>query len=102
MELKGSKTEQNLKDAFRGESQANRGFMYFAAKADLEGENDVAAVVRSAAERDTGHAHGHLEYPQAVGDPVSAYQLQHGGIMLTQRRRVECLNKRYLYLPLWR
>ena len=44
MELKGSSTEQNLKDAFAGESQANRRYLYFASKADVEGYNDVAAV----------------------------------------------------------
>ena len=44
MALKGSKTEQNLKDAFAGESQANRRYLYFAAKADVEGYNDVAGV----------------------------------------------------------
>jgi hypothetical protein len=43
MALKGSKTEQNLKDAFAGESQANRRYLYFAGKADIEGQNDVAA-----------------------------------------------------------
>ena len=47
MSLKGSKTEGNLKDAFAGESQANRRYLYFAAKADVEGYNDVAAVFRS-------------------------------------------------------
>ena len=47
MALKGSKTEQNLKDAFAGESQANRRYLYFASKADVEGYNDVAAVFRS-------------------------------------------------------
>jgi len=62
MSLKDSKTEQNLKDAFAGESQANRRYLYFAAKADVEGYNDVAAVFRSTAEGETGHAHGHLEY----------------------------------------
>ena len=62
MELKGSKTEQHLKDAFAGESQANRRYLYFAAKADVEGYNDVSAVFRSTAEGETGHAHGHLEY----------------------------------------
>jgi rubrerythrin len=41
--LKGSKTEKNLKDAFAGESQANRRYLYFAAKADVEGYNDVSA-----------------------------------------------------------
>ena len=44
MSLKGSKTEQNLKDAFAGESQANRRYLYFAAKADVEGQNDIATV----------------------------------------------------------
>jgi rubrerythrin len=71
MALKDSKTEQNLKDAFAGESQANRRYLYFAAKADVEGYNDVATVFRSTAEGETGHAHGHLEYLEAVGDPAT-------------------------------
>ena len=71
MELQSSKTAQNLKDAFAGESQANRRYLYFAAKADVEGENDVAAVFRSTAEGETGHAHGHLEYLEEVGDPAT-------------------------------
>ena len=62
MNLKGSKTEKNLKDAFAGESQANRRYLYFAQKADVEGFNDVSAVFRSTAEGETGHAHGHLEW----------------------------------------
>ena len=71
MELQSSKTVHNLKDAFAGESQANRRYLYFAAKADVEGENDVAAVFRSTAEGETGHAHGHLEYLEEVGDPAT-------------------------------
>ena len=71
MALKGSKTEQNLNDAFAGESQANRRYLYFAQKADVEGYNDVSAVFRSTAEGETGHAHGHLEYLQEVGDPAT-------------------------------
>ncbi len=67
MGLKGSKTEQNLKDAFAGESQANRRYLYFANKADVEGQNDVAMLFRSTAEGETGHAHGHLEFLEAVG-----------------------------------
>ena len=67
MALKGTKTEQNLKDAFAGESQANRRYLYFAAKADVEGYNDVSAVFRSTAEGETGHAHGHLDYLVEVG-----------------------------------
>jgi rubrerythrin len=69
--IKGSKTEKNLKDAFAGESQANRRYLYFAQKADVEGHNDTAAVFRSTAEGETGHAHGHLEYLEAVGDPAT-------------------------------
>ena len=71
MSLKGSKTEGHLKAAFAGESQANRRYLYFAQKADVEGYNDVAAVFRSTAEGETGHAHGHLEYLEAVGDPAT-------------------------------
>jgi len=69
--LKGSKTEENLKYAFAGESQANRRYLYFAQKADVEGYNDVAAVFRSTAEGETGHAHGHLEFLESVGDPAT-------------------------------
>ena len=69
--LKGTETEQNLKDAFAGESLANRRYLYFAQKADVEDFNDVAAVFRSTAEGETGHAHGHLEYLEEVGDPAT-------------------------------
>ena len=69
--LKGTKTEENLKAAFAGESQAHRRYLYFAQKADVEGYNDVAAVFRSTAEGETGHAHGHLEYLEEVGDPAT-------------------------------
>ncbi|MGH8284021.1 MAG: rubrerythrin family protein [Gammaproteobacteria bacterium] len=69
--LKGSKTEENLKYAFAGESQANRHYLYFAAKADVECYNDVSAVFRSTAEGEASHTHGHLEYLEAVGDPVT-------------------------------
>ena len=71
MSLAASKTLQNLKDAFAGESQANRRYLYFAQKADIEGYNDVASVFRSTAEGETGHAHGHLEFMESVGDPAT-------------------------------
>tara|TARA_B100000214_G_scaffold366757_1_gene336112 strand:+ start:682 stop:1104 length:423 start_codon:yes stop_codon:yes gene_type:complete len=71
MEMKDSKTADNLKAAFAGESQANRRYLYFAQKADIEGAPDVAAVFRSTAEGETGHAHGHLEYLEEVGDPAT-------------------------------
>ena len=71
MTLKGTKTEDNLKAAFAGESQANRRYLYFAQKADVEGYNDVAVVFRSTAEGETGHAHGHLEFLEVSGDPAT-------------------------------
>ncbi len=71
MALKGTQTEGNLKAAFAGESQANRRYLYFANKADIEGFNDVSAVFRSTAEGETGHAHGHLEYLETCGDPAT-------------------------------
>ena len=70
--LNGTRTHENLKAAFAGESQANRRYLYFANKADVEGQNDVAAVFRSTAEGETGHAHGHLEFLEhGVGDPAT-------------------------------
>ena len=69
--LKGTETEQNLKDAFAGEIQAMRRYLYFAQKAEVEGLNDVAAAFRSTAEGETGHAYGHLDYLEEVGDPAT-------------------------------
>src|SRR5229473_1142003 len=73
--LKGTETEQNLKEAFAGESQASRRYLYFAQKANVEGFNDVAAVFRSTAEGETGYAHGNLEYLEEVGDPATGKQI---------------------------
>lgn len=70
-ELNGSKTHQNLKDAFAGESQANRRYLYFAKQADIEGYPDVAGLFRDTADGETGHAHGHLDYLKKVGDPAT-------------------------------
>lgn len=69
--LKGSKTHQNLKDAFAGESQANRRYLYFAKAADIEGYPEIASNFRETAEGETGHAHGHLDYLKVVGDPAT-------------------------------
>ena len=70
-ELQGSKTHQNLKEAFAGESQANRRYLYFAKVADVEGQPDIAGLFRDTAEGETGHAHGHLDYLKRVGDPAT-------------------------------
>ena len=85
--LNGSKTEDNLKAAFAGESQANRRYLYFAQKADVEGYNDVAAVFRSTAEGETGHAHGHLEFLEEVGDPATGLPIGETEQNLERRRR---------------
>jgi rubrerythrin len=70
-DLKGSKTHGNLKDAFAGESQANRRYLYFAKQADIEGYPDVAGLFKNTADAETGHAHGHLDYIKQVGDPAT-------------------------------
>src|SRR5438105_12592796 len=69
--LNGTKTHENLKEAFAGESQANRRYLYFAQKADVEGQPDMAALFRSVAEGETGHAFGHFDFLAEVGDPVT-------------------------------
>ncbi len=71
MELKGSQTHENLKHAFAGESQANRRYLYFAQKADVEGYTEVSAVFRSTAEGETGHAFGHMDFLEDAGDPAT-------------------------------
>jgi rubrerythrin len=70
-ELKGTKTHQNLKDAFAGESQANRRYLYFAKVADIEGYPEVAGLFKNTADAETGHAHGHLDFLKQVGDPAT-------------------------------
>jgi rubrerythrin len=70
-QLKNSKTHENLKAAFAGESQANRRYLYFAKVADVEGFPEVAGNFRETAEGETGHAHGHLDYLKPVGDPAT-------------------------------
>jgi len=69
--LNGTKTHQNLKDAFAGESQANRRYLYFAKVADIEGFPDVAGLFKDTADGETGHAHGHLDFLKQVGDPAT-------------------------------
>ncbi len=70
-EIKGSKTHENLKAAFAGESQANRRYLYFARQADIEGYPDVGGLFRDTAEAETGHAHGHLDFLKPAGDPAT-------------------------------
>jgi rubrerythrin len=69
--LEGTKTHTNLKEAFAGESQANRRYLYFAKVADVEGYPDVAGLFKDTADGETGHAHGHLDFLKQVGDPAT-------------------------------
>jgi rubrerythrin len=69
--LEGTKTHQNLKDAFAGESQANRRYLYFAKVADVEGLPEIAGNFKETADGETGHAHGHLDFLKSVGDPAT-------------------------------
>src|SRR5687768_6197582 len=68
--LANTKSHENLKNAFAGESQANRRYLYFARDADIEGYPDVGGLFRDTSEAETGHAFGHLNFLKEVGDPV--------------------------------
>jgi rubrerythrin len=85
--LNGTKTHQNLKDAFAGESQANRRYLYFAKVADVEGYPEVASNFRETAEGETGHAHGHLDYLKQVGDPATGLPM--GDTVLNLKASIE-------------
>ena len=63
-------TESNLKEAFAGESQANRKYLAFAKKAEQEGFTNVARLFRTAAEAETIHALGHLAALEGIGSTV--------------------------------
>lgn len=69
--IKGSKTHDNLKAAFAGESQANRRYLYFARRADIEGYPDIGGLFRDTSEAETGHAFGHLDFLREAGDPAT-------------------------------
>jgi rubrerythrin len=73
-----TKTEKNLKDAFAGESQANRKYLAFAKKAEEEGYISIAKLFRAAAEAETIHAHNHLR--------------ELGGIKSTKENLLEAIN----------
>jgi rubrerythrin len=85
--LKGTKTHKNLMDAFAGESQANRRYLYFAKVADIEGYPEVASNFRETAEGETGHAHGHLDYLKEVGDPATGLPM--GDTVLNLKASIE-------------
>ena len=69
--LDGTKSHENLKNAFAGESQANRRYLYFARRADIEGYAEIGGLFRDISEAETGHAFGHLDFLKEVGDPAT-------------------------------
>ena len=85
--LKGTKTHDNLKEAFAGESQANRRYLYFARRADIEGYPDIGGLFRDTSEAETGHAFGHLDFLKEVGDPATGQPI--GGTDLNLKSAVE-------------
>ena len=78
--IKGSKSHDNLKEAFAGESQANRRYLYFARVADIEGFPDMAGLFKDTADAETGHAFGHMDFLKEVGDPATLHELELYGL----------------------
>ena len=70
-QLKGSRTEQNLRAALEREAQDNRRFEYFARRAAVEGRLGAARLFRQIAEGETAHAMGHLEFLEVIDDPLT-------------------------------
>src|SRR5512135_2172147 len=70
-ELKGSKTEQNLKDAFAGESQARNKYTYFASVAKKEGYEQISAIFLETAEQEKEHAKLHFKLLAGIGDTLA-------------------------------
>ena len=70
-ELKGSKTEQNLRDAFAGESQARNKYTYYASVAKKEGYEQIASIFLQTAEQEKSHAKLHLRALSGLGDTLA-------------------------------
>ncbi len=78
--LQGSQTADNLRAAFAGESQANRRYLYFAERADLEGAEEVAQLFRSISNGETKHAFGHFDRLREYGEGDPATKLPVGNV----------------------
>lgn len=73
-ELKGTKTEQNLKEAFAGESQARNKYSYYASKAKKDGYEQIAALFEESANQEKEHAKMWFKLIQGVGSTVENLQ----------------------------
>ena len=69
--LHGTQSEANLKAAFARESEANRRYLYFARRADIEGYPEIGGLFRDISEAETGHGFGHLDFLKDIGDPAT-------------------------------
>ena len=69
--MQGSKSLENLKEAFARDAQMNRRFLYFARKADIEGHAEIGGMFRDVSEAETAHAFGHLDFLKETGDPIT-------------------------------
>ena len=85
MDLKGSKTETNLRAAFSGESEARNKYTYFASVAKKEGYEQIAAIFLETAENEKEHAKLHFKYLQGIGDTKSNLADAAAGIAATFR-----------------
>ncbi len=74
-----SESEKNLKEAFAGESQANRKYLAFAKKAEQDGFPNISRLFRTAAEAETIHAHGHLSAMDGVKSTAENLEAAVGG-----------------------
>jgi rubrerythrin len=79
MEMQGSRTEANLKEAFAGESQARNKYTFFASAAKKEGFEQIAAVFLETAEQEKEHAKLHLKALAGIGDTAANLQAAAGG-----------------------
>lgn len=78
-DLTGTRTLENLKTAFAGESQANRRYTLFARIAELEGNEPARAAFERAATEETAHALGHLAYMSAFGTTAENLDTAYAG-----------------------
>ena len=78
-ELKGTKTEKNLKEAFAGESQARNKYSYFASTAKKEGYEQIAAIFQETADQEKTHAKLHLKWLNGIGDTLANLKAAAGG-----------------------
>jgi len=96
-ELGKSKTIENLRAAFAGESQANRRYTYFSRRADEEGYPEISTLFRSVSEGETAHALRHFDFMKNVGDPVTKVPVPDVKGMLTSAVEGETYESTNMY-----